>query len=98
MFYQSLPIKSSGCAVSNNLIYDSSLSLSVSVKVTSCAPPPLPPPNCLSAGRGLSLQPNLKKGGLTGPQLLEGRGDFFRGGLQLSHNKFNSAIFDKKSL
>ena len=29
-----LEFKSSGCAVSNNLIYDSSLSLSVSVKVT----------------------------------------------------------------
>ena len=28
-----LEFKSSGCAVSNNLIYDSSLSLSVSVKV-----------------------------------------------------------------
>ena len=28
-----LELKSSGCAVSNNLIYDSSLSLSVSVKV-----------------------------------------------------------------
>ena len=35
-------------------------------------------------GGGLSLQPNLKKEGLTGPQLLEGvagkeGGDFFRG-------------------
>ena len=30
---QTLEFKSSGCAVSNNLIYDSSLSLSVSVKV-----------------------------------------------------------------
>ena len=30
----SIEFKSSGCAVSNNLIYDSSLSLSVSVRIT----------------------------------------------------------------
>ena len=69
-----LEFKSSRCAVSNNLIYDSSLSLSVSVKVTQCAPPK----------PKLSLQPNFKKGGLTGPQLLEGVAGkkgvtFFRG-------------------
>ena len=51
----------------------------------------------------MSLQPNLKKGGLKGPQLLEGvagkeGGDLFQG-VQLSHNKLNSEIFnDKKSL
>ena len=32
---ETLEFKGSGCAVSNNLIYDSSLSLSVSVKVIS---------------------------------------------------------------
>ena len=41
-------------------------------------------------------------GGLTGPQLLEGvagrGGDFFQGGIQLSHNKLKSEIFnDSKS-
>ena len=35
-----LEFKSSGCAVTNNVIYDWSLSLSVSVKFTYCAPPP----------------------------------------------------------
>ena len=49
-----------------------------------------PPPFC--KGGGLSLQPNFQKGGLTGPQLLEGVAGkegvtFFRGGLQLSHKK-----------
>ena len=46
-----------------------------------------------------------KRGGLTGPQLLEGvagkeGGEFFQGGLQFSHkNKLKSEIFnDKKSL
>ena len=33
VYRATLEFKSSGCAVSNNLIYDSSLSLSVSVKV-----------------------------------------------------------------
>ena len=77
-----LEFKGSGCAVSDNLIYDSSLSLSVSVKVTKCASPPF-----CRGGVGLSLQQILKRGGggLTGPQLLEGGcwergGDFFQGG------------------
>ena len=30
-----------------------------------------PPPFC-GGGGGLTLQPNFKKGGLTGPQVLEG--------------------------
>ena len=59
--------------------------------------------------RGLSLQPNFQKGGgggLDRPQLLEGcwerAGDLFQGGeggLQFSHKKIKSEIFnDKKSL
>ena len=74
-----LEFKSSGCAVNNSLIYDSSLSLSVSVRFTYCAPP-------LSVGWGVEPLTKFKKGGLTGPQLLEGgcweRGEvtFFRGG------------------
>ena len=61
-----------------------------------------PLPFC-RAGGVLSLQPNFKKGGLTGPQLLERGcwekgGDFFQG-VQLSHSKLKSEIFnDKKSL
>ena len=50
----------------------------------------------LSAGGGLSLQPNFQKeggGGLVGPQLLEEgcwerRGDFFQGGCNF-HIKIN---------
>ena len=74
-----------GCAVINNPIYDSSLSLSVSVKVLVCTQHPLPPP-FLQRGVGLSLQPNFKKGGLKGPQLFRGgllgkrEVTFFRGG------------------
>ena len=38
------------------------------------------------------VEPPTKRGGLTGPQLLEGScwkrgGDFFQGGLQFSHKK-----------
>ena len=54
------------------------------------------PPTPLSAevgGGGLSLQPNLKKGGL------DRTAGNFSGGLQFSHNKLKSEIFnDKKSL
>ena len=49
----------------------------------------------------MSLQPNFQKGGgLRGPQILdegcwELGGDFFQGGLQLSHkNKLKSQIFN----
>ena len=56
------------------------------------------PPFC--RGR-LSLQPNLKEGALKGPQLLERGccergGDFFQEGVQLSHNKLKSGIFNDK--
>ena len=57
----------------------------------------------LQREEGLNLQPNLKKEGLTGPQLLEGvagkeGSDFFQERVQLSH-KLKSEIFNgKKSL
>ena len=52
----------------------------------------------------LSLQPNFQKGGLDRTSTFRGGcwergGDFFQGGVQLSHNKLKSEIFnDKKSL
>ena len=97
-YMANLEFKSSGCAVGNKLISDSSLSFSVSVKVTQCAPHPW---------RALSLQPNLKKGWFDRTSTFRGwllrmRGvSFFkgRGGVQLSHNKLKSEISnDKKSL
>ena len=44
----------------------------------------IPPPFLQAGGGGLSLQPNFQKGGLTGPQFLEGVAGkegvtFFRG-------------------
>ena len=66
---------------------------------------PLPP---LSAGGGLKLQPNFRKGGgggLTGPQLLEGiagkeRGEFFQGEELLfsQKKKLKSEIFNDKKV
>ena len=59
-----LEFKSSGCAVGSNLIYDSSLSLSVSVKqskLQSCTP-------FLQGGGGCwASNQILKEEGLTGP-------------------------------
>ena len=91
-----LEFKSSGCAVSNNLIYDSSLcqSQSNSQSYIVCTHPFL-------QGKGVVEPPTKfkKRGGLTGPQLLEEM-TFFRGqGVQLSHNKLKSEIFnDRKTL
>ena len=65
--------KSSGCALSNNLIHDSSLILSVLVKVTQCASPSPPPPSCRRGG-GIEPSTKFKKGGLD-------RTPTFRGGL-----------------
>ena len=63
-----LEFKSSGCALSNNHIYDSSLSICQFQSMLHSVHPPLP----ARGGVGFSLQPNFKKWGLTGPQLLEG--------------------------
>ena len=62
----------------------------------------------LLGGRGVEPPTKFSKraaaGGLTGSQLLEGGcweggGDFFQGGVQLSHNKLKSEIInDKKCL
>ena len=58
-----LEVKSSGCAVSNNLIYGSSLSLSVSVKVKLRATTP-PPPFSAEGGPGaLVSRGDLNLGG-----------------------------------
>ena len=88
-----LEFNSSGCAVSNNVICDSSLSLSVSVKVVH--------PSLSAGGGGWASNQILKKGGLTGPQLLqwgcwERGGNFFQGEGCNCHI-IKSEIFDKKS-
>ena len=64
-----------------------------------------PSPFCRGGGRGWDSNQVFKKGGLTGPQLLEGvagkeGGDFFQGGCNFHiKNKLKSEIFnDKKSL
>ena len=92
-----LEFKSSGCAVSNNFIYDSSLSLSVSV-LHSVHPPPF-----LQGGwgvRGGRFEPptKFKKGRLDRTSTC-GKEEvtlFMGGGLQLSHNKLKSEIFNDK--
>ena len=66
--------------------------------MTQCAPPP---PFLLGE---LNLNQIFKKGGLTGPQFLEGAcwergGDFFQGACNFHINKLKSEIFNnKKSL
>ena len=61
-----------------------------------------PPP--FRRGKGLSLQPNFRKGGLGRTSTFRGgcwerAGDFFLGEVQLSHEKSKSEIFhDKKNL
>ena len=63
-----------------------------------------PPPSFCRGGWVFNQILKMGGGGLTGPQLLEGgcweRGGWiFSGGVQLSHNKLKSEIFnDKKSL
>ena len=94
-----LEFKSSGCAVSNKLIYDPSLKFASLSQNYSVHPLPLS-----AGGRGVEpLTKFEKRGDLKGPQLLEGgcweRGSDFFQGVQLSHNKLKSEIFnDKKSL
>ena len=57
-----------------------------------------------SWGEGLNLQPNFqKKGGLTGPQLLEGGcweggGDFFQGDWNFHTKKIKCEIFNDKKV
>ena len=81
-------------------------------KLHSVHPPPPPPPlSAVGVGGevGLSLQPNFKKGeldrtstftgGLLGKRGVTFFGGGGGGGVQLSHNKLKSEIFDdKKSL
>ena len=68
-YWATLEFKSPGCAVSNNFISDSSLSLSVSVLHSVHTPPPL---SKGQRGEGWASNQILKKRGSAGPQLLEG--------------------------
>ena len=66
-----------------------------------CTPPPFLQGG-EGGGGGLSLQPNFKKGGLDRTSTFrrgywERGGDFFSGeGVQLSHNKLKTEIFNDK--